>query len=109
MISRVLAALVLCVAFGQAQPNRIVSTAPDITEILFALGLGSRVVGVSRYCTYPPEATKLPKVGSFIKPEPELIARLTPDLVILHKMPNDVSGRLTGLGIANAFVKTGSL
>ncbi|HXI30160.1 MAG TPA: hypothetical protein VNG89_17100, partial [Vicinamibacterales bacterium] len=50
-------------------PARIVSTSPSITETLFALRLGDRVVGVSTYCRYPIEVLTLPKVGTFLKPE----------------------------------------
>lgn len=84
--------------YGQ-QPRRIVSTAPSVTETLFALGLGDRVVGVSRHCAYPPEVVKLPKVGSYIKPDVEAIARLAPDLVILQTNPGDLTGRLNALNI----------
>ena len=62
----------------QTPAARIVSTSPSITETLFALGLGDRVVGVSTYCRFPPEATRLPKVGTFLKPDVELIAGLRP-------------------------------
>lgn len=63
-------------------PARIVSMAPSITEILFALGLGDRVVGVSDFCDYPPEAAKLPKVGGLVNPNMEAIIALDPDLVL---------------------------
>jgi iron complex transport system substrate-binding protein len=78
-----------------------VSTAPSITETLFALGVGNRVVGVSRFCNYPPEVQKLPKVGSYIKPDVEAIARLTPDLVILQRkgISTEVADRLNALHI----------
>ena len=66
----------------QAIPARIVSTSPSITETLFALGLGDRVVGVSTYCRYPAAVAALPKVGTFLKPDAETIARLKPDLVV---------------------------
>src|SRR4051812_14003451 len=69
-------------------PSRIVSTSPSITETLFALQLGDRVVGVSAYCRYPKEVLSLPRVGTFLKPEPETIARLKPDLVYVHAGPN---------------------
>ncbi len=92
-----------------AQPQRIVSTSPGITETLFALGLGPRVVGVSNYCRYPPEVLKLPKVGTFLKPDAELIARLSPDLVFVHKLPNDLAARLGALGINSAEVELGTL
>ena len=68
-------------------PARIVSTSPSITETLFALGLGDRVVGVSSYCWFPPDVATLPKVGTFLQPDVELIARLRPDLVFVHAGP----------------------
>lgn len=64
------------------QPRRIVSLAPSITETLFALGAGDEVVGVSQYCDYPEAAKRLPKVGSFLTPNVEVIAGLRPTLVI---------------------------
>jgi iron complex transport system substrate-binding protein len=94
---------------AQAKPQRIVSTAPSITEALFALGLGSEVVGVSRFCDYPPEVRKLPKVGTYIKPDPEAIARLAPDLVILQGNPAELTDRLNALHIAFAEVPHGTL
>lgn len=89
--------------------TRIVSTSPSITESLFALGLASRVVGVSSYCRFPDEAARLPKVGSFLRPDTELIARLRPDLVIVHAGPNDVPRQLSVLGIATVTVDPGPL
>jgi iron complex transport system substrate-binding protein len=92
-----------------AAPARIVSTSPSITETLFALGLGDRVVGVSLYCRYPAPAARLPKVGTFLKPEPETIARLRPDLVFVHTGPNAVRAQLAALGIKTAVVDRGTL
>jgi iron complex transport system substrate-binding protein len=66
-----------------AQPyKRIVSLAPVVTETLFLLGAGDRVVGVTRYCDRPIEARSLPAVGGFVDPQLEVIAALKPDLVI---------------------------
>jgi iron complex transport system substrate-binding protein len=65
-----------------ARPERIVSTAPAVTEILFALGAGERVVAVTDQCTYPPAAAKLPRVGGFWTPSVEHIIGARPDLVI---------------------------
>ena len=93
----------------QAIPARIVSTSPSITETLFALGLGDRVVGVSTYCRYPAAVAALPKVGTFLKPDAETIARLKPDLVFVHKGPNNVLAQLGTLGIRTAVVDRGSL
>jgi iron complex transport system substrate-binding protein len=92
-----------------ADPARIVSTSPSITETLFALGLGERVVGVSSYCRYPQAAARLPKVGSFMRPETERIAHLRPDLVIVHAGPHHVPPQLATLGIASLIVDRGTL
>jgi iron complex transport system substrate-binding protein len=111
----VLASLLLTMcasgAFAQSarQPRRIVSTSPSITETLFALGLGSRVVGVSSYCRYPVEVEKLPRVGSFLKPDAEAIAHLQPDLVIVHAGPHTVPQQLASLGIRVTTVERGTL
>jgi iron complex transport system substrate-binding protein len=101
--------LLLNAVGAQALPQRIVSTSPSVTEILFALGLGPQVVGVSNYCEYPEEVNRLPRVGSYLRPDPELIARLHPDLVIVHKLPNGLTGRLAALQIPFAEVDRGTL
>jgi iron complex transport system substrate-binding protein len=63
-------------------PQRIVSHVPSITEMLFALGLGERVVGVSDYCDYPEEARSKTSVGNYFNPSIENIVALEPDLVL---------------------------
>ena len=80
-----------------APPQRIVSTAPSITEVLYALGLGDRVVGVTRYCRYPPEAQLKPKIGDYTSPNLEAIAALKPDLVIVQNNPVRLTERLSAL------------
>jgi iron complex transport system substrate-binding protein len=92
-----------------AQPNRIVSTSPSITEILFALGAGPNVVGVSMHCEYPPQVRQLPRVGTYSRPNTEQIALLRPDLVILHRTNGDAANRLEALGIRTEQVQQGSL
>jgi len=77
-----------------SQPLRIVSTAPSITELLYALGLGDRVAGVTRFCRYPPEAQKKPKIGDYDNPNLEAIASLKPDLVIIQTNPVRLAERL---------------
>ncbi len=62
--------------------RRIVSLAPNLTETLFALGLGDRVVGVTDYCDYPPEAAAKEHIGGPVSPNLEKIAQLRPDLVL---------------------------
>ncbi len=66
-----------------AVPQRVVSLAPSITETLFALGLGDRVVGVTDFCRHPPEVAQLPKVGGYLNPSVEAVLRLRPDLVVV--------------------------
>ena len=70
------------------QPQRIVSLAPSLTETLFALGLGDRVVGVTDFCDFPPEASSKPKVGGVINPSVEVVVSLKPDLVLISREGN---------------------
>lgn len=63
-------------------PRRIVCVAPSNTEILYALGAQDRIVGVSRFCDYPPEAKDKPRCGGFLDPSIESILSLKPDLVL---------------------------
>jgi iron complex transport system substrate-binding protein len=106
---RILMTLLAACASLWAQPQRIVSTSPSITETLFALGLGSRVAGVSTYCHFPAEAARLPRVGTYLKPNIEVIARLKPDLVIVQRLPHSVRDQLKGLSIPVAEVDSGDL
>lgn len=64
--------------------ERIICAAPSVTEIVFALGLGGRVVGVSDFSTHPPEALAVPKIGGLIDPNKERITALQPDLLIIQ-------------------------
>lgn len=66
----------------ESTPKRIISLAPNITEILFALDLGDNVVGVTRFCDYPPEAIRIEKIGGLVDPNLEKIISLNPDLII---------------------------
>jgi len=69
----------------KSPPRRIISLAPNITEILFGLGLGDQVVGVTRYCDYPAEALKREKIGGMLDPDIERISVLDPDLIIAFR------------------------
>ncbi|MCW8985281.1 MAG: helical backbone metal receptor [Thermoanaerobaculales bacterium] len=82
-----------------AAPQRIVSLAPSLTETLFALGLGDRVVGVTRYCAHPPEVLELPKIGGHLDPNFEAIVSLEPDLVVAIPSSHESGSRLETLGI----------
>ena len=84
---------------GPAQ--RIVSLAPNFTEIIYALGIEDKLVGVTRFCTYPEEAKQKAIVGGFADPDLERVVALRPDLVlavtaIVH---NNLYARLEQLGI----------
>lgn len=68
-----------------SSPQRIVSLAPNITEILFALGLEKEVIGVTRYCNYPDQARTKEKIGGMVNPDLEKIISLQPDLVIAFR------------------------
>jgi iron complex transport system substrate-binding protein len=94
---------------AQEKPKRIVSTAPSITEALFALGLGDQVVGVSRFCNFPASVLKLPKVGTYLAPDAEAIARLVPDLVVLQRISTELTDRLHALRINFIEVPHGTL
>jgi iron complex transport system substrate-binding protein len=80
-------------------PQRIVSLAPSLTETLFALGAGDRVVGVTRYCAYPPDVSDLPEVGGHLDPNLEAIVSLEPDLVVAIPSSRENRLRLEALGI----------
>ena len=81
---------------------RIVSLAPSVTETLFALGLGDRIVGDTTYCDYPPAAKSKPHIGGPIDPSMEAIVALHPDLVIATRSINRQTtvNSLQHLGIA---------
>jgi iron complex transport system substrate-binding protein len=81
-------------------PSRILSLAPSVTEILFALGLGSRVVGVDSFSDFPPEARTLPRLGGLLDPDLEAMLRLRPDLVILLDSQAEVARSLEAAGVA---------
>ncbi len=82
-------------------PVRLVSLAPSVTEMLFALDLGPRVVGVTRYCDKPAAAAALPKVGGFSDPSLEAILALKPDAVVgvPAEANRKVVDRLVELGV----------
>ncbi len=103
----------------QEAPQRIVSIAASNTEILFALGLGEKVVAVDQYSDYPPEAEQKPQLGSYVKPDLEQIVAAAPDLVLATSVheetivpelealrltvavidPEDIDGVFDGIGL----------
>jgi len=82
-------------------PHRLVSIAPSITETLYELGLGDRLVGDTDYCDYPPQARALPHVGAMLNPNLEKIVALKPDLVLGTDEANrrETADQLERLGI----------
>ncbi len=92
-------------------PQRLVSLAPSVTETLFALGLGERIVGVTDYCDYPPEAKTKSRVGNVLNPSLEAILALRPDLVLGSPDANriETADRIERLGIPVYGVRARSL
>lgn len=81
-------------------PERIVSMAPNVTEILFALGLGDRVVGVTRFCDFPAATASIRKIGGLVDPNVEIIQSLDPGLVIAFRgNPLRLVDRVRKLGL----------
>lgn len=74
----------------ESAPQRIVSVVPAVTEMLFAIGAASRVVGVSSFARFPPAVNALPRVGALLDPNVEGILSLRPELVVLYDSQVDV-------------------
>jgi iron complex transport system substrate-binding protein len=91
----------LTLLLAATTPQRIISLAPSITEILFAVGAGDRVVGVSTYCDYPPEVAHIDRIGTFLQPNVERILAKRPDLIIGVPSPGNrvAVQRLQELGL----------
>lgn len=91
-------------------PTRIVSLAPSVTEMLFAIGAGERVVGVTSFCNYPPEAQARPKVGGAF-PNLEVLLSLKPTLVLAPRdfIRPDMVAKLDQLKIPLFILETNSI
>jgi iron complex transport system substrate-binding protein len=94
-----------------APARRVVSLIPASTELLFAIGADSAVVGRTSYCDYPAAAKAVPDLGDGIKPSIEAVIASRPDLVVLYNSGQNaaVAGRLRDLGIAALRVNTDAL
>jgi vitamin B12 transport system substrate-binding protein len=90
---------------ANAAPQRIIALAPHITELLYVIGAGDRLVGVSDHSDYPIEASKLPRVANYASVNVEAVLALKPDLVIAWRTgnPQDDIQRLQQFGIKVAF------
>ena len=95
----------------QAPARRVVSLIPAATELLFAIGAGSSVVGRTQYCDYPPAAQAVANLGDGIKPSIEAVLAQRPDLVVLYNSGQNaaVAGRLGDLGIPHLRINTDAL
>jgi iron complex transport system substrate-binding protein len=94
-------------AAGSGPAHRIVSLAPSITELLFAIGAGDQVVGRTVYCLYPPAARAVPSVGDGLNPNVEAVAARHPDLVLLYRSPQTETAarQLEALGIRTLILR----
>ncbi len=102
---RYLVFLSLLVAAAPARALRAVSLMPSYTEIVFALGAGKDLVGVSNFCDYPPEAAKIEKTGDYLRPNVEKIYSLKPDLVLGGNWAaRTTAGQLSRLGVKVALL-----
>jgi iron complex transport system substrate-binding protein len=89
--------------------TRIVSLVPALTEMLFAIGAGPRVVGVSSFDEFPPEVAKLPRVGALLDPDTERILSLRPDLVIVYGSQADQRRQFERAGIRTFSYRHGGI
>lgn len=87
-------------AAADAVPRRVISLIPATTEMIFAMGAGSRLIAVGSYDKFPPEATRLPKVGALLDPDKERILALRPDLVIVYGTQTELKRSLERASIA---------
>ena len=110
-------ALVAVVACNRGEPTpkelpppaRIVSIVPAVTEMLFAIGAGPRVVAVSSFDHWPPEVAKLTKVGGLLDPDVERIISLRPDLLVLDGSQEEVITKAKAAGIRTFPYRLGGL
>lgn len=106
--------MILCLRGSRVPPidaertqQRIVSLAPSVTEMLFALGVGGYTVGVTDRCDYPPEARDIESIGAFGAPSIEKLLALSPDLIIGTGLQHrDVTTALRRSGIRVLWIET---
>lgn len=93
----------------EAGPNRIISMAPALTELCWALGLGERMIGRTQYCVYPPAAQKVEVVGALLDPNIERILTLRPDLLVITRGSPMLKEKFEGLPLPLRILPTDSL
>lgn len=89
---------------AETSETKIVAMAPSSGEVVFALGLGEQLVGVSRFAKYPPEVADIAKVGGYLDVDLEAIVRLKPDVVVLLKEQSELAKQLENLGMSTLMV-----
>jgi iron complex transport system substrate-binding protein len=96
-----LISLFTAVTYADGQPQRIISLAPNITEILYELGLEERIVGVTSFCDFPKETKKKQKIGGMSNPSLEAVISLSPDMVVMTTdgNPKEFNERLRSMKI----------
>lgn len=94
---------------SETRAERIISVVPALTEVLFAIGAGPQVVGVSSYDRFPPEVEALPRVGALLDPNTERILSLRPDLVIVYGSQSELQMQLDRAGIRTFGYRHGGL
>ncbi len=92
-----------------ASPKRIISMTPVGTEILFALGQGDNIIGVTNFCDYPPEANKKPKMGDFAALNFESLMAMKTDLLLLQDMHMQFTPQLDRLKIPYIVMKQNTI
>ncbi len=88
-------------AENSSPPQRIISMSPGVTEILFAIGAGDQVVGVTDFCNYPEKAKSLTRIGGLLNPSYETLITLQPDLIIHQPNKHKIKSFVEKLGIRN--------
>jgi iron complex transport system substrate-binding protein len=94
-----LAVFLTLAAAADAVPRRVISLIPATTEMIFAMGAGSRLIAVGSFDKYPPEAARLPSVGALLDPDVERILSMRPDLVIVYSTQIELKRSLDRAGI----------
>ena len=94
---------------AEVQRARIVSLVPALTEMLFAIGAGADVIGVSNFDMFPPDVSKLPRVGALLDPDTERILSLRPTLVLIYGSQTELQAQFARAGIRTYVYRHGGL
>jgi iron complex transport system substrate-binding protein len=108
-LALVTSGLLVAPALAQTPGRRVVSLVPSATEAVFAMGAGSLMVGVGTFDAFPPEVSRLPRIGALLDPDVERILSLRPDLMICYASQTELHGQLARAGIRLFKYKHGSL